>query len=157
MEGAARVGSAVTRQSWRAGVWEPRNVPASRTGVKCGPLSPVYSARPAPRPPPRLPRDTCPWTPPLPQASWRRPGRLLQRPPPRVFSWCDLRREGRRGFREGYRGVGGGGSPRWSATAGDRKRSGCQSAGLCSAGGHWEAPWQSWKLFSHVVAQRVAE
>lgn len=38
------------------------NNPAGRTGDACGPLSPSYSARPAPRPPQPL-RDTCPSTP----------------------------------------------------------------------------------------------
>ena len=45
---------------------------------------------------------------------------------------------------------------RGGATAGERKGSGAKA--LASApGGHREAPRQSWKLFFHVVAQRVAE
>lgn len=106
MEGAARVRSAATRQSWRAGVWEPRNVPASRTGVKCGPLSPVYSARPAQRPP----RDTCPWTP-YPRPAGGAPAAFSRDPRPGYFPGATFAaREG--GDSEKDTGVeGGGGFP----------------------------------------------
>lgn len=100
MEGAARVGSIAVWYSWRTRVWKLLNDPASRTGDACGPLSPVYSARPSPHPRtllgtlvPRLPT-------PGPPEALGPPSREV----PRIFSWGDLRSEERRDFREGTQG-----------------------------------------------------
>lgn len=137
VEGAARVGSAAARQSWRARVWKPRGDPADRTADACGTLSPVYSALPGPRAPQPL-RDTCPSTP-YPRPRRRLPGSLLGRLP-EYFSGRPAQRGKEEFLKRDTRWSEGGGLPREGGTTeGDRKGSGCQRAGLRSAGRPREA------------------
>lgn len=97
VEGAARVGSAVARQSWRVRVWKPRHDPTSRRKGACGPLSPFCSTHLAPRPP-HPSRDTYPWTP-YPGTAGGTPA-AFSGGPQGIFLG-DLCKERRRDFREG--------------------------------------------------------
>lgn len=115
---------------------------------------PVYCARPAPRPP--TPTSTLLGTlvprPPAPGPP-EAPGPLSEEASNGILRGRPAQR-GKEGFqRRDTRGL----SWEGGATGGDRKGAGAKSRASTPLGDVGKPHRQSWKLFSHVVAQRVAE